>query len=378
MRLWRYCIAGLFFNLLAFIFWAVIPIKAVTFGASSTQLALLQTASTTVYVIVCLFSGKLSDRASRSLLARVACLIAMTACGVALGVHSLAALYLVVPMMGLAGSLYWPSAQGAVGAESDPSRVEQTIGWFNVSWSIGKTLGFVAAGWLVATQGGSRTLWIAAASALPVLLLYPRDRGAAPPAAHEGANPDRAAFRTIGYVANFLAFGVGAVFQNQFFKYLEHTGLGGGWESKTFYGVFLGTIYGAQTLLFLVLQRTSGWTYRRSFLYGTQLLTGVAAAGVTLLSGNGLILAAAGLVGVGLGFANASSIYYSLHGPSEHGKYAGVHEAVLGAGTVLVPLAGGALADLTRDLRLPYWLAASAMLVAVAIEEFVYRRRSRS
>ena len=53
-------------------------------------------------------------------------------------------------------------------------------------------------------------------------------------------------------------------------------------------------------------------------------------------------------------------------------------EAVLGAGTVLVPLAGGALADLTGDLRVPYWLAASAMLVAVAIEELVYRKRSKS
>src|SRR6185436_16610239 len=153
------------------------------------------------------------------------------------------------------------------------------------------------------------------------------------------------AFRTMGYVANFLAFGVGSVFQNQFFKYLEQSGLGGGWESKTFYGVFLGTIYGAQTLLFVLLQRSSNWTYRRSFLYGTQVLTGIAAAGVALSSGNGWILAAAAVVGVGLGFANASSIYYSLHGPADHGKYAGLHEAVLGTGSFLIPLAGGMMAD---------------------------------
>ena len=34
-----------------------------------------------------------------------------------------------------------------------------------------------------------------------------------------------------------------------------------------------------------------------------------------------------GLGNVGLGVANASSIYYSLHGPADHGKYAGLHEA---------------------------------------------------
>jgi MFS family permease len=378
MRLWRYCIAGLLFNLLAFIFWTVVPIRAVTFGASSTELALLQTASTIVYVINSLIMGRLSDRVSRSFLARIACAIAIAACGVAVQVDSLGFLYLVVPMMGLAGSVYWPSAQGAVGAETDPSRVEKTIGWFNVSWSIGKTLGFIFAGWLIAVQGSTRTLWIATASALPILLLYPRDRTAPKEAPPESGHPDRTAFRTIGYIANFLAFGVGAVFQNQFFKYLQHSGLGGGWEPQTFFGVFLGAIYAAQTVLFTVLQRGSGWTYRRGLLYGAQLLTGGAAAGVTLLSGDAPILAAAGVVGVGLGFANASSIYYSLHGPSDHGKYAGVHEAVLGAGTILVPLAGGALADLSRELRMPYWLAGAAMLGAVGIEEFVYRRRSRS
>jgi MFS family permease len=89
------------------------------------------------------------------------------------------------------------------------------------------------------------------------------------------------------------------------------------------------------------------------------------------------LIAAAALVGVGLGFANASSIYYSLHGPADHGKYAGLHEAVLGAGSFLVPLATGALADLV-DIRMPYWLAGGLTLSVLLIEEVIYRRRLRS
>src|SRR6185295_19557104 len=103
-----------------------------------------------------------------------------------------------------------------------------------------------------------------------------------------------------------------------------------------------------------------------------------AAVGVTVLHGQAGLLAAAALVGVGLGFANASSIYYSLHGPADHGKYAGLHEAILGAGSFLAPLAGGALADLTHDLRSPYWLAGGGMIAAMAIQEIVYRRSARS
>ena len=40
MRLQRYCIAGFLFNWLAFVFWTVVPIRAVGFNASSTELAL--------------------------------------------------------------------------------------------------------------------------------------------------------------------------------------------------------------------------------------------------------------------------------------------------------------------------------------------------
>ena len=125
----------------------------------------------------------------------------------------------------------------------------------------------------------------------------------------------------------------------------------------------------------MALQRGRGWTYRRALLYSAQGLIAGASLAITLTRSDTLLLLLAPFVGVGLGFVYASSIYYSLHGPTDHGKYAGLHEAVLGAGTFLVPLAGGALADLTRDLRMPYGFAAAATLAAIGIEEGLYRRR---
>src|SRR5215831_11032741 len=165
MRLWRYCLAGFLFNWLVFVFWFVVPVRAVGFKASSTELALLQTASTGVYVLNSLFIGQLSDRMSRALLSRLACLGAFAACALAVSARSLHQLYLVVPLLGIAGSVFWPSVQGAIGAEAGPSRLDKVIGWFNVSWSTGKAIGFFIAGGLVALYGESPTLWIAAASA---------------------------------------------------------------------------------------------------------------------------------------------------------------------------------------------------------------------
>ncbi len=378
MRLWRYCLAGLLFNWAAFVFWVVLPDRALGFRASSTQLALLQTASSVVYVLNSLFSGGLSDRISRALLARFSVLLCAGSCALLLCAGSYVGLLLIVPFMGFACSVYWPSIQGAVGAEAGPARLEKALGWFNVSWSIGKTLGFVLGAWLLTALSWKSAVWMSVASALPVLFFYPRDQArAASGEAHPAGAADRAVFRTLGYISNFLAFGVGNVFLNQFRKYLDATPVPG-WEPAAFFGVFLGAVYGTQTLLFVVLQRGAGWTYRRGLLYAVQLLCGAAAISVPFLHSDWPLFAVAAVIGAGLGFANASSIYYSLHGPTDHGKYAGLHEAILGAGSFLAPLAGGALADLTHDLRSPYWLAGGAMLAAAAIQEAVYRRSARS
>jgi len=377
MRLWRYCLAGLLFNWATFVFWVVLPDRALGFKASSTQLALLQTASSVVYVLNSLFSGGLSDRISRTLLARFSILVAAGACALLLCAGSYLGLLLIVPFMGFACSVYWPSIQGAVGAEAGPARLEKALGWFNVSWSIGKTLGFVVGAWLLTALSWQSAVWMSVASALPILFFYPRDQARGAVEAHAGGVENRAVFRTLGYISNFLAFGVGNVFLNQFRKFLDATPVPG-WEPAAFFGVFLGAVYGTQTLSFVVLQRGSGWTYRRGLLYFIQLLCGAAAIAVPFLTRDWQYFAAAAFIGVGLGFSNASSIYYSLHGPADHGKYAGLHEAILGAGSFLAPLAGGALADLTHDLRSPYWLAGGGMITAMAIQEIVYRRSARS
>src|SRR6185503_13360703 len=213
------------------------------------------------------------------------------------------------------------------------------------------------------TRSGGQTLalWVVAGICLPILTLYPADQVVRRDQRHDTGRNDTGVYRLLGYVANFLAFGVGNVFSGQFYKYAQNSGIGGA-PPETLFGLVLGAIYGTQTLMFVVLQRGSKWTYRRQLLYGAQLLAGGAAVAVTFVKTDASLIAAAALVGVGLGFANASSIYYSLHGPAGHGKYAGVHEAVLGAGSFLVPLAGGRLADLNHDLRMPYWLVGALTL----------------
>jgi MFS family permease len=378
MRLGLYCAAGFLFDWLQFVFSTAVVIRAEERGASATVLGLLQGASTGLYVLNSLAAGPLADRHSKAVLARIGCVAALATCAAGALSDRLGVLFAAMGLMGLASSLYWPALQAAVGAEASPGRLDRDLGLFNVAWSLGKALGFVSVGWMAARWGHATALLAAAASALPILVLLPRDPQGRPAREAGEGHADRDAFRTMGWIANFAAFGLGAAFANQYIKVARGAVELTIADPKTFLGIFLGTIFGAQTLAFGLLQRGAAWTYRRGLSYALQAGTAGVAVGITLLRGDVAILAAAPLLGAGLGFSYASSIYYSLHGPAEHGRFAGIHEAVLGAGTLLVPIAGGKLADLTGDLRMPYWLAAGVVVASLAAQEAVYRRRSRS
>lgn len=377
MRVAACCVAGLLYDWMMFVAWTVIPIRAEAMGADAGDLGLLQTASTVVYTFNCLLFGRLADRMSHSWLVRAGCVGAIAACFAIGRVETMGLLFLVVPLMGFASSVFWPSLQAALGRAGDPARLERTLGLFNIMWSLGKGLGFLLGGWMSEAWSEERTLWVAAAAILPILFFFPGTQGTrgapAPP-----ASPDRAAFRTIGYIANFTAYGLACAFQNQYYKFALKSGLGAGMGAKAFFGAFLGAIFASQTLTFTFLLRGGGWAYRRGLLYGSQLILVASAVAASFARDENLILVLALPLGAGFGFSYASSIYYSLHGPVEHGKYSGIHEAVLGAGAFIVPLAGGHLADALGDLRIPYWLGAAAVAAAIAVEEALYRTRSRS
>lgn len=378
MRLRLICLASFLYDLPTFVALTVIPIRAVGMGASPVTLGLLQTASTAVYVVTSLVVGRLADRWPKAVLARVGCTGGIAACFLIGGVDSLPGLFVSAALLGLGSSIFWPAVQGAIGSETEPARMEGALAFFNFMWSLGKTLGYAVAGWLVQRHGHAFAMWVAAGIAAPIVLFYPWGEGGRPAVLYEPVTPERARFRTIGYAANFAAFGLGTAFQNQFFKFLEGTHHEVMLGRKAFFGVFLGVMYAVQTVSFLVLRDGSWWTYRRAPLYGAQVMVAVAAVAIPFAGSDVAWLALAAVIGAGLGFCYASSIYYSLHGPADHGKFAGLHEAVLGTGSFLIPLAGGALAQATGDLRMPYLLAAAATLAAIGVQEGIYRTRPRS
>ena len=373
----------------------VVPLKAVALGASAFELGLMPVLGAGSYVIAALLGGHLADRWSRLIMARVGASLRAGVTLLLLAANSTGHLLAVLPLFGLVNGLFWPGIQAALPSLAEPRQLAGLIGRFNVSWSAGKMLGFALGGILVDRLGYSVPICIAALAGGAPALVLPRDPVEAPnadgsrhvgrhatsqlpPAGESGYPPEpsglpmfesrpdpetAAIWRRVGWTSNFLLFGVGATLNYHYPKLLDARGFGG-----TEFGIFLGIAYLVQTAGFLLFGRWRGWHYRASWLLGAQALVAFALLVLPRLTEAWAIWALAPAIGLGLGMAYSSSLFYSLLGPGGHGRSTGLHEAILASGSFLLPFLGGLAVRASGNLLVPYFFAATAVVLGAVLQ----------
>lgn len=397
----------------------VVALRAIELRATPIQLGLLPVLGSGSYVFAALLLGRLSDRWPRFTMARFGATVRAAAILAVIGANDPVALLCWMPILGASNGFFWPGLQSVLGALAGPDRLGRVLGSFNVSWSSGKMLGFFLGGFFLEWAGHAPVLVAAAAVTFAIVLVLPwrevpHSHGRPHP--HEGEAhapnlaPATAAFvdtaadaevtsrgasvsveasatdsarrseeiatserervavwstwRQLGWAANFLLFGLGATLNFHYPKYLDVHGLGGG----AIFGTFLGIVYLSQTLFFVLAGMWHRWPFRLTPLVITQLLCAGGIAALIWLRSPFSIWAVAPLVGIGLGFAYASSIFYSLHGVSQRGHSTGIHEALLGSGSFVLPFLAGLLVDLSGSLSAPYILLVAALLSLIGFE----------
>ena len=364
----RFPIVGFGQDFSLFAVWAILPLWAkLDAKATPLELGALPLFGGIPYVVTAFFAGRLSDRVSRTTLARIGLALFAVFCLLASRITEVWHLFALSPLSGFANGLIWPALQAKMGDESGPHDLDRNLGLFSVSWCAGKALGFYLAGPL-------KTLGLDALPAFGLVSLAlvpvvprrspPPSSPRAPLIPHDGPSaPVRAAYLRAAWFANFASYGLGATFTFLYPDLVARKGWG-----ATHYALVTGTLFLSQTAAFFLFGRFSAWRYRWKAFVAWQALSGASLLIVGLGAPLALALPAAVVGGAGLGLAYAGSIYYSVHTDVARGARAGLHEAFTGASNFVVPLLGGALQSLTGLGVAPYAFAAALVAVSVGVQ----------
>jgi len=387
----RLCVAAFLADMALYLAMTGAPYKALALGAGPLILGLLPMARALPYSLTTTWAGGLTEGTDRLRWGRYS-LLAGAAAALALAfISGLGWLFAMLAVIGTALAFFWPAIQAGLADLAGRGRVTGNLGWFNIAWSSGKAAGFLVGGVLLAGFGFTALFTAAAVALLAVVGIVATLRlggsrpgsaesiaraagSAAEGAAERAAEPDpvdnaparprrSARFRMAAWLANAVSFGAVAVLNIHYPEWLGEIGRG-----ETLFGAYLGLIFVAQTVVFALMARFPGWRYRVAPLLGAQLPLVLLMAALPWIRSPALILATAPLVGLGIGMAYFASLFYSVEDLARRGRNAGIHEAVLGAGTILMPLLGGWIAAETGRLETPYLFAAAVGMVSVGVQ----------
>ncbi|KAH3745898.1 major facilitator superfamily protein [Pelomyxa schiedti] len=175
LRYWLYCVSSAMMNFSNFYFWVCISLLAYSMGASPLQLGIIQATSATITTTTSPFLGMLSDKLRPHWMVRASSLMFAAACAVLLLVSGINVwLYvLAVILSGLTSATYWPTVQATVAKEVDKNNVNRDMSRFAVFWSVGKSVGYMIAGYIFQYAGGKYSLAVPAAVAGSIMFWYP-------------------------------------------------------------------------------------------------------------------------------------------------------------------------------------------------------------
>lgn len=265
----------------------------------------------------------------------------------------------------------WPSAEASILHARSPLSVPRRLGLYNITWSTFGSAGFFLCGFLV-DRHLDAVIWVPGLIMAAQLLFFARPArpavaGAA--AAVHVAHDDNAGldvatkrrFMHLHWIANSIAYFLMTSFNALLPHLSERLGLSASgliWLTSSY--LF------SRAASFVVFAAWEGWHYRTAWSVAS-ILAAIASAAVMFFSTSpGLVLAACIVFGAALGLAYSGSLYYSMNYGENKGEHGGLHEAILGVGILLGPLAGAGGAKLGGAHGAALAIIAVASVLALA------------
>ena len=152
-RLFRLCAAAFLADMALYLAMTGVPYRALALGAGPFILGLLPAARALPYSLSTVGAGSLTEGRERLRLARIALVVAAVAVAVLIAAPGLLWLFLLLAVLGTALAFFWPAIQASLADLAGEGAVTGNLGWFNIAWSSGKSLGFLVGGALLAGLG---------------------------------------------------------------------------------------------------------------------------------------------------------------------------------------------------------------------------------
>lgn len=250
----------------------------------------------------------------------------------------------------LSACLTWPTLQSLLKDGQPPNRLPRTAGIYNIVWASSASFAVLTGGALMQLLGETAFFWVPLGihavqlSILPVVRnLSLQTTGSADGAAQDLAatelNPRPIAkarmFLGLAWLANPFAYvaiyGLIPIVP----QLAEKLGLDTA-QAGAVFSIWQWVRLGAFVLFWL----WPGWHYKFRWML-TAFLAMIACFAIILLSSQlWLIVVAQVVFGLSVGLIYFSSLFYSLDVGESKGKEGGFHEAAIGLGTFLAPMAG--------------------------------------
>ena len=326
------------------------------------------------YSLFCLGTGRLSDKLGRKKMVIVGIGVFVISYFLITFTLSLFHIIVLVFLGGIGMSMFWPPVQAWVAENTEKKKLIESLGIFNISWSVGLMLGPLIGG-LLFPLGSSIPFYFASGQAAALLLLIffqmselqRRPSTTEPDIPAEERTIDKTSFLFIAWVANFVSWFIVIMLRNLFPVLAVKMNM-----SSQMLGFLLFLIYFSQTGMFILLRHFRRWRYRMGPLLFFQALASIGLIMGFFTRSIFLFGLSFVLIGISGGMTYFSSIFYSLDSPTARGRKTGFHESILGTGALLGPLFGGLVARY-YDLKAPYLLGLTLIICAMLLEMVIYR-----
>lgn len=326
-------------------------------GATPTANLILNALFGLAYTLGCLAMGRASRELTPRLMLATAYALLAGVTVAQLRATSPATLGAGLVAYGFIVAWTWPSLETLMTTGRRGSDLGRAVSRYNLSWAGMSTVTFVIGGWLYGLD--PRTLFLGTGFLYVVATLmalrFPpgnvRELGATrnplepEDVMHLREDPELASrMRALARVGNLGCY----IVLSAFLPVLPFVTKRLGYDDPFVAGAF-GSIWAlARVGSFVVLGRWHGWHFdRRLFLW---TIASIPVCFVALVWTMSPAIAAVAQVGLGfaVGLIYSSSLFYSLHAHKEaHSGEAALHEAVIGAGILLGPIAAALAARLS-------------------------------